>query len=105
MAHEVVFRPTARDDLAEIEDWIAERSNQAIADSYGDRIIAACGALADFPRRGTAREDLRPGIRTLAFERGATIVYLVRSDVVEIVRILRRGRDIAGAFNDDPQPL
>lgn len=90
----------ARDDLVEIEDWIAERSDRAVAAAYADRIIAACEALADFPKRGSARDDLKAGLRTIAFERGATIAYVVRRDVVEIARILRRGRDITDAFND-----
>ena len=101
MTHKVIVRPSALNDLAEIERWIAERAGDDTATAYGDRILAACEALADFPHRGSARGDLSQGIRTVTFERGAVIAYVVQEDVVEIARIVRRGRDIAGAFNND----
>jgi hypothetical protein len=39
-------------------------------------------------------------LRTISFNRSATIVYVVQDDVVEIARIPRRGRDIDTALND-----
>lgn len=101
MAHRVVLRPAALDDLAAIEEWIAERSDHETATAYGDRILDACDALGNFPRRGSDRDDLIPGARTVSFERSATIVYVVQDDIVEVARILRKGRDIVGALAND----
>ncbi len=69
MAVTVRFRPAAEADLIELYGYIAERSGRARAGDYIDRIEAACLSLADFPERGTRRDDLRPGLRVIGFER------------------------------------
>ncbi len=51
-------------------------------------------ALQDFPERGTRRDDIRPGLRILGFERRATIVFQVAKREVVIVRILYGGRNL-----------
>jgi toxin ParE1/3/4 len=56
--------------------------------------------LADFPNRGSARDDVRPGLRTIAFQRRAVIVYLVEEDEVRIARVLHHGQDLSRAFDD-----
>jgi toxin ParE1/3/4 len=48
------------------------------------------------PRRGTPREDLGTGIRTLAFRRRATIVYSVEPGEVTILGIFHAGLDYEG---------
>jgi toxin ParE1/3/4 len=57
-------------------------------------------ALADFPQRGTRRNDLLPGLRTIGFERRATIAFRVPRTRVEIVTIAYGGRD----FESDLKP-
>lgn len=94
----VVFRPPAEDDLFNLYEYIAARSGPTVAGGYIDRIEAACLALAAFPERGTRRDDLRPGLRTVGFERRATIVFEVDSEVVRIVRVFFGGRDVEGAL-------
>lgn len=54
-----------------------------------------------FPRRGTPRDEIMPGLRSIPFERRATIFYRVGEEEVEIVHILYRGRDIERAFASD----
>ena len=98
MAIEVVLAETAWRDLHEIYDWIADRGDPETARSYIDRILRLCGSLGDFPKRGTPRNELAKDIRTIAFERRATIAYRIDNDVVRILRILYHGRDISGAF-------
>jgi toxin ParE1/3/4 len=39
------------------------------------RIETYCFGLTDFPERGTMRDDLWPGLRTVGFERRATIAF------------------------------
>jgi toxin ParE1/3/4 len=68
MPHRVVFAPEAQAQLLELYRYIAEAS-PATALRFTDAIVAHCEDLADFPLRGPAREDLRPGLRTLAFPR------------------------------------
>ena len=92
-AYAVGFRPRAEADLFELYDHIAAESGRAVAGNYIDRIEAACMALAHFPKRGTQRHDIRPGLRTIGFERRATIVFQVTKDEVVIVRIFYGGQD------------
>ena len=75
--------------------YIAERSGYRIAGGYIDRIEEACMALATFPKRGTRRDDILPGLRTVRFERRVTIAFRV----LKIVTIAYAGRN----FEDDLQ--
>ena len=55
-------------------------------------------ALETFPKRGTRRDDIRPGLRTMGFERRATIAFQVTSKEVVIVRIFYGGQDYERAL-------
>ena len=90
---EVVFRPQAEADLVGLYEYIATRSGYGIAGGYIERIEAACMALATFPSRGTRRDDILPGLRTLGFERRVTIAFRVLKTQVEIVTIAYAGRN------------
>src|ERR1700712_3885036 len=91
--HKIVFRPLAEADLIGLYDYIAAEAGTTIAGGYIDRIEAACFSLETFPQRGTRRDDIRPGLRTVGFERRATIVFRVDKSEVTIVRIFFGGRD------------
>ena len=71
MARSVVLRPRAEIDLIALYDHIANAASPAIASSFIDRIEAACLSLATTPHRGTRRDDILPGLRTIGFERRA----------------------------------
>ena len=89
----VSFRPLAEADLFGLYRFIANEAGYDVAGAYIDRIEAACRALAVFPERGTRRDDIRRGLRTIGFERRATIMFQVRKSEVLIVRILYGGRE------------
>jgi toxin ParE1/3/4 len=93
MKFSVSFRPEAESDLFNLYDYIADEAGPVVAGGYIDRIEEACMTLATFPERGTGREDIRPGLRTVGFERRATIVFQVVEREVVIVRVLYGGRD------------
>jgi len=63
-----------------------------------DSIEQCCRNLSVFPGRGTGREDLRPGLCILGFERRAVIAFHITTDAVTIMRILYGGRDVETAF-------
>jgi toxin ParE1/3/4 len=103
VTYRVYFRPQAEADLVALYDYISRQAGLAVAGRYIDRIEAACLALADFPERGTRRDDILPGLRTIGFERRATIAFRVLKARVEIVTIAYGGRDYEGALRtDDP---
>ena len=94
----VSFRPQAETDLFGLYDYVAQEADRAVAGAYIDRIEAACMALETFPNRGTRRDDIRQGMRTIAFERRATIVFQVVKAEVVIVRIFYGGQDYERAL-------
>ncbi|MBS0296905.1 MAG: type II toxin-antitoxin system RelE/ParE family toxin [Proteobacteria bacterium] len=94
----VGFGPDAAQDLADILEWIETQASAAVAGSYVERLVSYCERLSHFPERGASRDDLRPGLRLLGFERRATIAFTVVEDSVLIVRVFYGGRDIEAAF-------
>jgi len=90
----VVFRKSALRDLEKLYLYIEdENANPINALNYVRRIRAFCEGLADFPERGTRRDDIRPGLRILSFEQRVVIALHVRGDVVRIGRIFYGGRN------------
>jgi toxin ParE1/3/4 len=98
LRNRVVFTPEAEKDLNELFDYIADRDGRERAFHYIERIEDVCTSLRTMPERGTAREDLRPGLRLMGFERRAVIAFQVGSGLVAILRILYGGRSIDRAF-------
>ena len=96
----ITFRPRAEADLFGLYRHIAEEAGAAAAGAYIDRIEAVCRALENFPERGTKRDDIRPGIRTMGFERRATIVFQVKKSEVVIVRLFYGGQDYERRLRD-----
>ena len=94
----VVWRPAARGDLLALYDWIADRADLETAFAYASKIEALGERLADFPNRGTPRDDLVPGMRTVPYRRRVTIAYRVLEDRVEILRLLQSGQDWDALF-------
>jgi toxin ParE1/3/4 len=88
----VVWRRQARDDLLALYDWIAERAGADVAFEYTSRIEAHAARLTEFPQRGTPRDDLVPGMRTIPYRRRTIIAYRVSGDDVEILRLVHAGQ-------------
>jgi toxin ParE1/3/4 len=94
MRYRVGFMPAAVDDLDRLQSHISERAGEVVAERYVARVHAFCMRLTDVPPRGTARDDIRPGLRTAGFERRATVAFVVMDPEVRIVRVLPRGLDV-----------
>ena len=92
-SYTVSFRVAADQDLDALSDFIEEQSGHTVADRFIERIEAACLALENFPKRGKAWDEIRPGLRTVGFERTVTIAFVVTGNAVVITRIFYRGRD------------
>ena len=96
----VVKRSTAADDMLDIWLYIAPE-NIAAADQSIDRIDGACARLALAPSIGSMRDDLMPGLRSLALGR-YILFYRPLNDGIELVRVLHGARDIAAIFDGEP---
>ena len=102
MNYKVSFRPQAEADLFGHYQYISDQAGLAVAEGYIDRIEQACLGLATLPFHGTRRDDIGPGIRTVGFERRATIVFRVSGRDVTIVRIFYGGQDYERALRPGP---
>lgn len=89
----VTFTPQARNDLLNIGDWIAERAGVDIALGYIARLEAYCQGFELAGERGRRRDDLRPGVRIVGFERRVAIVFAISDDEVTILRLHYGGQN------------
>jgi toxin ParE1/3/4 len=60
--------------------------------------VARCRLIPTLPHGGRPRDDLAPGLRTVAFERRVVIVYRVVGSTVEITNVFYGGRDYAALY-------
>jgi toxin ParE1/3/4 len=101
VAHDVVFAPEALADLRSLYDMIADASLPARAFAYVEGLRQHCLELSSFPERGTRRDAIRPGLRTLGYRRRVTVAFHVTEREVVIDRLLYGGRDLEGLLRDD----
>lgn len=94
----VVFAPEAEDDLLGLYHWIAAEASPAIAIGYLERIETFCQRLRLGSERGHLRNDIRPDLRIIGFERRLTVAFHVADDAVTILRIFSAGRNWETAF-------
>lgn len=94
----VTFAPEAAEDLVSIYDWIAEAASPAVAIGYIDRVEAFCLRLGIGSERGHLRQDIRPGLRIIGFERRLTIAFVVGAETVTILRVFASGRNWEATF-------
>lgn len=100
MTYKVVFSPEAESDLLELYLYIAERTGNARALAYIERLERYCKGFEEFPERGTFRDDLFPGLRVVGFERRVSIAFHVNADTVIFDRLLYGGRDLESLADD-----
>jgi toxin ParE1/3/4 len=86
----------ARDDLKDIYDRQEPMIGPEAAMELVEAIEDACEGLSTFSNRGTPRNELAQGLRSIPFgKKQAVIGYLVTAREVEIVGIMWRGRDVS----------
>jgi toxin ParE1/3/4 len=103
MTWTVIITESAEADLLAIYDYISERAGEGTALRFLDRIEEYCLGFGTVPERGTRRDDLWPGLRTVGFRRRATILFEVDARVrqVVILGIYYAGRSFGPELADD----
>jgi plasmid stabilization system protein ParE len=91
--YRIVFTPEARDQLDQLHAYISAAADLEIASGFVDGIIDHIAELSEFPNQGTPRDDLRPGLRTIAWRRRVTIPFMVEEIDVVVIGIFYGGRD------------
>jgi toxin ParE1/3/4 len=90
---EVVFSPEAINDLNRLYDWITSVAGSTVALRYIERIESFCMGLDLASERGVLREDIRPGLRVVGFERRLTIAFSVGTETVTVYRLFYGGQN------------
>lgn len=96
----VEFAPEAFDDLMQLYDWIANAASPETAIRYIDRIETYCRGMGVAPERGHKRDDIRPGLRIVGFERRISIAFTVCETRVTILRLFYGGRSWEAFLED-----
>lgn len=105
MGRKVVFRAAAERDLAKLYEDIKESrdGDPTVAINYIRRIRSYCEGFAEFPERGTKRDDIRPGLRIVGFERRVAIAFMFDDENVRIGRVFYGGQDYEAALGTHEQ--
>jgi len=98
----VVWSSEAAADLDTIWEYYAQAAGRTTADTLVREIGAAVALIETHPFAGRSRNELRPGLRSIASS-PHVVFYRVGNDTLEIVRVLDGRRDIDEIFADgDP---
>jgi toxin ParE1/3/4 len=100
--YRVVFTSRAKSQIQNIWDWLAEQASDGVAGQFTARLLERCQSLGSFPHRGTPRDEIRSGLRTIPFRRMVTIGYVIFGADVVIVALAYRGQDLASVIDRRP---
>ena len=96
----VVYSAAFIDDLAAIEAWIAERAGDHVALNYMRRLDMYCSRFDLAAQRGAPRDDLRPDLRVIGFEKRIELLFSITPDRVEFLRAFYGGQDWEGDLSE-----
>jgi toxin ParE1/3/4 len=102
VAHKLVYRPRAEEDLESVYRFIAQDS-PARAFGYIEQIQRRCDLLCDSPEQGRARSDLRSGLRVIPCDRSVVIAYQITGNTIEVLRIFYGGQDFETIMSGDAE--
>ena len=96
---QAIFTPQADDDVFAILTYIA-RDSISRSDSFLETLNERCQLLADNPKMGRTRNELRAGLRSWPIG-NFLICYRLLDDDIEIVRVLHGARNIAAILDEE----
>ena len=82
----------ARRDLRSLYDYGVDNYGRQSANQYLDAITLAIERIPDWPLANRLRTEVRPPVRLFAHA-AHNVFYDVRSDEVEIIRVLHHAAD------------
>ena len=99
--YRVVFSPEAEEQLAALYGYIAAAASPDIAAGYTEAIVSYCESLCLFPKPGTQRDDVRPGLRITNYKKRTVIAFDVDEERVSIIGVFYGGQDYEALLKDD----
>src|SRR5256885_14940513 len=94
----LVWSPEALGDLADIWNYYTHSAGRRTADNIIREIGDAVRLLEDHPYGGRARDEVRPGLRSVVANPHVVFYRVTQDDVVQIVRAIDGRRDIEAIF-------
>jgi toxin ParE1/3/4 len=95
----VIWSPEAETDLTDIWNYYRDVAGQQMAGSRVRAISEACLLLEEHPLIGRARDEVRPGLRSVLVS-PHVVFYRISNETAQIVRILDGRRDIEDTFGE-----
>jgi toxin ParE1/3/4 len=96
----IIWSAEALNDIDQLWDYYASVAGGATADKIMRKIATVVATIDDFPFAGRARDEIRPGLRSLAADI-QIVFYRLKDDRPEIVRVLDGRQDLEDIFSDD----
>jgi toxin ParE1/3/4 len=98
MTFKVSVTRRAQRDLRQIGSYLEREAGRRTATIWAGRLKARLESLSEQAHRGQSAEEFGAGRRRLG-ENPYVIVYEIREDLVQIVRILHGARDLPTLFS------
>jgi len=93
MTRRVVFSPEALAQVDDLETYLTDAADPAVAARYVDRLLDFCDSLADEPIIGRQRPELIPGLMTRIFEKSRVVCFLLLDDEIHVIAIFGGRQD------------
>jgi toxin ParE1/3/4 len=93
----------ADQDLLDIWGYYATVATGDVADRLLRDIYASADRAADRPRAWRTRDELIPGLRSIAVRPYLIFFRIIGADI-EIIRVLHERRDLAAVFGRERKP-
>ncbi len=91
------IKAAARAELAQIYEFSVAEFGWQIAEAYLTGLRGAFDRLLEFPMIGPVYPDVTPEVRVI-HHRSHRIFYRIEGDMVLIVRVLHKHRDMRAVF-------
>ncbi len=105
MTGRINYSPEADQQLDELDDWITKAASAKVARRFVTAILSRIDDLLIFPYTGSARGDIRPGMRTITYKKNTLIAYEVEGSakdlVVTVIGVFHGGQDWETALRVD----
>jgi toxin ParE1/3/4 len=87
-------------DIEDIADFIASQQSLQQAEEFLAKLDDKFARMTQFPNLGRPRDEILPGMRSLAVD-SYLIFYAVTASDIEILRVVSGYRDINALFAED----
>lgn len=96
MKYKIILHERAEAELLQLYRDLAniEKAGPVVAWNYISGIRQFIAELATFPKRGTVRDGLVPGLRIISYRRSVSIAFVVEEAHVLVLGVFYGGQDI-----------